>query len=111
MMNKYNAKKTEVDGIVFDSKKESERYAELKLLERVGEIKALQLQPRFELQPPFDKNGKHYRKIEYVADFMYADNRTGKVVVEDVKGKLTDIYKLKKKMFEYAYPEYEITEI
>ena len=80
---KYKNKKTQVDMYVFDSIAESRRYKELALLERAGEIKDLQLQPRFLLQESFKKNGKTYRKIEYVADFMYCQN--GKNIVEDVK--------------------------
>ena len=80
---KYKNKKTQVDMYVFDSIAESRRYKELALLERAGEIKDLQLQPRFLLQESFKKNGKTYRKIEYVADFMYSQN--GKNIVEDVK--------------------------
>ena len=80
---KYKNKKTQVDMYVFDSIAESRRYKELALLERAGEIKDLQLQPRFLLQESFKKNGKTYRKIEYVADFMYFQK--GKNIVEDVK--------------------------
>jgi len=36
-MSKYHSRKTEIDGIVFDSKKEANRYCELKLMERAGE--------------------------------------------------------------------------
>lgn len=72
---KYKNKKTQVDMYVFDSIAESRRYKELALLERAGEIKDLQLQPRFLLQESFKKNGKTYRKIEYVADFMYCQGR------------------------------------
>lgn len=72
---KYKNKKTQVDMYVFDSIAESRRYKELALLERVGEIKKLQLQPRFLLQESFKKNGKTYRKIEYIADFMYCQGR------------------------------------
>ena len=50
MAHKYNAKKTVVDGIKFDSKKEAARYEVLKGLERVGKIDRLELQPRFEVQ-------------------------------------------------------------
>ena len=109
--SKYNNKKTTIDGITFDSKRESVRYSELKLLERAGEIKGLELQPRFELQPPFTKNGKKYRKIEYVADFRYTRAETGETVVEDPKGYRNQLYKTKKKIFEYKYPELTITEI
>lgn len=103
--SKYRAKKTTVDGIEFDSKREAERYRELKLLEKANEIRNLELQPRFLLQGKFkDRNGKTHRKIEYVADFMYVD-KDDKTVVEDVKGVLTDVYKLKKKMFLKIYDD------
>ena len=72
---KYKNKKTQVDMYVFDSIAESKRYKELKLLEIAGEIQGLELQPRFLLQEGFKKNGKTYRKIEYMADFMYCQGR------------------------------------
>ena len=109
--NKYKNTKTNIDGIVFDSKLEARRYCELKLLERAGEIKNLQLQPPFELQPTFKKNGKTYRKIIYKADFSYIDIKTGATIVEDTKGMKTELYKLKKKLFEYKFPEITIKEI
>lgn len=110
--NKYNAKKTVVDDIEFDSMKEAERYRELKLLEKGKEIRNLVLQPRFLLQEKFkDKQGKTHRKIEYVADFMYVDKENNKIV-EDVKGVLTDVYKIKKKIFLKIYDEqYDFKEI
>lgn len=74
-MNKYRNKKVIVEDYVFDSIQESRRYKELKLLSKAGEIKDLQLQPHFLLQEAFKKNGKTYRKIEYIADFMYCQNR------------------------------------
>ena len=74
-MSKYKNKKTQVDMYVFDSIAESKRYKELALLQRVGEIQDLQLQPRFLLQESFKKNDKTYRKIEYIADFMYCQCR------------------------------------
>ncbi len=74
-MNKYRNKKVQVDMYVFDSIRESQRYKELKLLERAGEISNLELQPRFLLQDSFKKNGKTYRKIEYIADFSYCQRR------------------------------------
>ena len=101
--SKYRAKKTVVDGIEFDSKREADRYCELKLLEKAKEIRDLELQPRFLLQDKFkDKQGNTHRKIEYVADFLYID-KLGRNIVEDVKGVLTDVYKLKKKMFLKLY--------
>ena len=106
VMNKYRNKKVQIDRYVFDSIAEGARYRELALLERAGKIKNLELQPRFLLQEGFKKNGKTYRKIEYIADFKYEEN--GKIVVEDVKGMQTDVFKLKHKLFEHKYPEYEL---
>ena len=108
-MTKYRAKKTEIDGIKFDSKKEAKRYIALRELEKKGNIEKLILQPRFLLQEGFRKNVKAYRKIEYVADFMYEQD--GKLIIEDVKGIKTDVYKLKQKLFEKKYQDLTIKEI
>lgn len=105
-MSKYHNKKVQVDMYVFDSIAESKRYKELKLLEQAGEISKLELQPRFLLQEGFRKNGKTFRKIEYIADFQYIEN--GRLVIEDVKGKETEVFKLKRKLFEHEYPDYEL---
>ena len=105
-MNKYRNKKVQVDMYVFDSIRESQRYKELKLLLKAGKISDLQLQPRFLLQGSFKKNGKTFRKIEYIADFQYIEN--GKTIVEDVKGMQTDVFKLKHKIFEKVYPDLEL---
>ena len=110
-MNKYRNKKTEVNGIVFDSKLEAKRFQELKLLERANEIEQLELQPSFELIPSFKKNGKTIRKTIYKGDFSYIDKKTGKRIIEDTKGYKTRDYILKKKMFEYKFPELTINEI
>ena len=101
--SKYNAKKITIDGHDFPSKREAERYCELKLFLKAGLIRNLELQPRFLLQDEFfDKNGVKHKKIEYVADFLYIDKQ-GRNVVEDVKGVLTDVYKIKKKIFLKKY--------
>lgn len=105
-MSKYRNKKIVVDNIKFDSNLEATRYKELKLLERAGTITDLELQPRFLLQDSFKKNGRTFRKIEYVADFKYIEN--GKTIVEDVKGMQTDVFKLKHKIFEKVYPDLEL---
>lgn len=105
-MNKYRNKKVIVDDYIFDSIQESKRYKELKLLLKAGEIQGLELQPHFLLQESFRKNGKTYRKIEYIADFKYIEN--GKTIVEDVKGLQTDVFKIKHKLFEKKYPELEL---
>ena len=111
MMSKYRSTKAMIDGIVFDSKRERQRYCELKLLEKAGKIKDLSLQHKFELQPSFKKNGITFRKITYIADFVYFDLERMKIVVEDVKGFKTKEYQLKKKLFEFKFPELTITEI
>lgn len=108
--NKYGNIKTEVDGIKFDSKKEANRYQELKLLKSIGKIEKLKLQPRYELQPKYKINGRNIRNIEYKADFEYIDKKTGEIITEDVKGMKTPVYKIKKKLFEYKYNR-EIKEI
>jgi len=110
-MSKYGSKKTIVNGITFDSKLEAKRYCELKLLAKGGVIKDLQLQPSFELQPSFKKNGKTIRAITYKADFSYYDNEKAKKVIEDTKGFKTKDYLIKKKLFEYKFPDLTIKEI
>lgn len=104
--SKYGNRKTERDGIVFDSKAEARRYDELKLLERSGAISDLTLQPTFVLQPSFKRGKRTIRAITYVADFQYAEN--GKIVAEDCKGAKTEVFRIKAKMFEYVYPEIEL---
>lgn len=93
-MNKYHNRKTEIDGIVFDSKREAQRYAELQLLQRAGEIRDLSMQVEFELIPKQDGE----RACKYKADFVYHMADTGKMVVEDVKGKRTREYIIKRKL-------------
>lgn len=111
-MNKYFNKKVMVDGIKFDSKKEAKRYNELKLLKKAGLIKELELQKVFELQPKYtNNNGEHIRAITYKCDFFYYDNEKERYIVEDTKGFKTETYKLKKKLFEYIYPNLTIEEI
>ena len=84
--NKYNAKKTPVDGMVFDSKKEAERYIVLKALEKRGDIHNLRCQVKYTLTPTIrDKDGKLIEKTwTYTADFVY--EKDGKEIIEDVKG-------------------------
>tara|TARA_R100001082_G_scaffold8635_1_gene5056 strand:- start:2063 stop:2380 length:318 start_codon:yes stop_codon:yes gene_type:complete len=101
--NKYRAVKTEVDGIVFDSKREAARYMELMLLERAGEISHLELQPKYDCII----NGK--KICTYKADFRYF-TKLGNIV-EDVKGVKTPIYRLKKKLVEALYAGVTIQEI
>ena len=109
--NKYRNKKVEYNGITFDREKECEHYKLLKILEKSGMIKDLQLQVKFELQPAFEKNGIKYKAIKYIADFVYFDVSAHKKVVVDVKGYRNQVYLLKKKLFEYKYKDVFIKEI
>lgn len=90
-----------MDGIAFDSKREADRYLVLKGMEGDGLIEDLRRQVRYELVPAFDVDGRHYRPVYYVADFVYVED--GKEIVEDVKGMRTDVYKLKSKLFARRY--------
>ena len=103
--NKYKNKKVVIDNILFDSKKEANYYTYLKLLEKAGKITDLELQKKFVLQPSFKLNGKTYRAITYIADFVYKDSK-GQVHVVDVKSEATKkdkVYRLKKKMLAYKF--------
>lgn len=112
MYRKYHNTKTVLNGIKFDSKLEAERYAQLKILERAGVIRALELQPSFVLMPSFRKNGKTWRRTVYKADFRYILCEDDRIIIEDVKGStavITDVFRLKQKLFEYKYPDYTIS--
>ncbi len=89
-MNKYRNIKTTVNGLVFDSRKEASRYQELRLLQQAGQIHDLRL------QVPYAIVINDVKVCKYVADFVYIEN--GKQRVEDTKGILTPVYRLKKKL-------------
>ena len=91
--SKYGAVKTEIDGIVFDSKHEAKRYQELRLLEQAREITNLCMQVPFELMP----KSKYGMPIRYIADFTYND-LNGQLIVEDAKGVKTPVYRLKRRL-------------
>ena len=95
--SKYNNKKTEVDGHVFDSKAEARRYNELKLLQAAGEIIGFTIQPSFILE----------KGIRYRPDFMIC-GKDGRIWVEDVKGVETKDFKIKKKLWEAKFPWMEL---
>lgn len=111
MINKYLNKKTEIDGRVFDSRKEAKHYLYLKQCAADGSISDLRMQVPYELIPAVweervvhlktkDKTVRRQvqKPITYVADFVYVDNITGETIVTDVKGFRTKEYYLKKKM-------------
>ena len=107
---KYNNKRIEIDGYTFDSRLEADFYLRLKPLVKAGKIKELKIHPRYLLQKGFTKNGKHFNPIYYVADFevTYDD---GVTVIYDTKGMRTEVYKIKKKLFEYRYKDKTIVEV
>jgi hypothetical protein len=117
-MNKYRNRKTVVNGITFDSKKEAKRYQELLLLERTGAIQSLERQKKYILIPAQrewssevyvkgkkkgqPKQGKLLeRECSYIADFVYQEN--GQTIVEDTKGVRTKDYRIKRKLMLYVY--------
>jgi hypothetical protein len=99
--NKYGAVKTTVDGIRFDSRREAERYIDLKYLVGLGEITDLKLQVEFEVIPAMEICGRKYRPTIYRADFTYYDN--GKYIVEDCKGMRTKEYAIKRKLMKQVH--------
>ena len=112
-MNKYRNKKVTQNGITYDSRKEAQRHAVLKMLECAGKIQDLQTQVKFVLIPAqyeFDtigvrggvKRGKLLeREVSYIADFVYTEN--GNRVVEDTKGFKTPEYIIKRKLMLYLH--------
>lgn len=95
--NKFGAIAVEIGGFRFPSQAEGRRYLQLLALQDAGAIRGLRLQPRF----PFHIGDE--RMFTYVADFSYRVAETGEIVIEDVKGVKTPVYKLKKKIIEKYY--------
>ncbi|NFM72485.1 DUF1064 domain-containing protein [Clostridium botulinum] len=106
--SKYGAKKIVIDGITFDSKDEGKYYEYLKKLKSQEKILNFELQPKYELQPGFKKNGKTYRAITYAPDFLiYHLDSTEELI--DVKGTETQQGNMRRKMFDYKYPDLKLT--
>ena len=118
---KYGNRKVTFDGLEFDSMKEMNRYAELKMLERAKEIRNLQTQVKFTLIPAqyetYERYGKKGKRLkdgerllekgcDYIADFVYQDATTGDLVVEDVKSVATrkkESYIIKRKLMLWVH--------
>ena len=104
-MSKYGNKKTTFQGRTFDSKREAERFAELRYMQMGKRIADLECQVKFELIPT--QRNKYNQVIEnavnYVADFVYTDLRTGEKVVEDAKGCRTKEYIIKRKLMLHVH--------
>ena len=104
---KYGNRKTVIDDIKFDSKDEATFYLDLKEMKRNGEIKNFSLQPKMVLIPSFKKYNKTIKSATYTPDFL-VEYPNGEKVYIDVKGFETDASKLRKKMFDYFYPELKL---
>ena len=102
--HKYRAQRTDRHGLSFASKREADRYDDLLLMQRAGEITDLQVQPRYPLMVDSVKIG------EYRADFSYINCRNGAEVTEDSKGFSPQLYKWKRRHFEAQYGR-PITEV
>ena len=102
--NKYGAKKTVVDGITFDSKREAAYYGQLKMMKAGGLIQGFERQQKF---PLFAHNGLNpvARVVigKHIVDFIVV-TREGGTEAHEVKGMETAIWRLKKKIFEANYP-------
>ena len=104
--NKYNARKTKIGNLTFDSGLEAARYLALVEMEKAGEINHLKVQPRFNITIggiPIMRRSNRYpngRHLTYVADFSYTDTERLERIIEDVKGQRTDVYKIKKALME-----------
>jgi hypothetical protein len=94
-VNKYKNKKTTLFGITFDSKAEADRYLVLKSDYQAGRIRELELQKVFILAPSVVVQGRKRPPLKYIADFVYY-RVDGTHVVEDVKGMVTDSYRIKR---------------
>ena len=99
--NKYNARRVTIDGVTYDSQAESRRGVELAMMEKGGAISGLRVHPRYLIVDRFVHEGHVIRASYYEADFEYIEN--GRRIVEDVKGVVTEVFGLKKKLFLLRY--------
>lgn len=114
MQGKYKNIKAEYNGVIYDSRKEMRRAVALDWMLKAGIIRDLERQKAFVLQEGYYNNKKEkIRPIFYLADFVYYDNERKMWIVEDVKSPATrtEVYKIKKKLFECKYPEYWFEEV
>ena len=108
-MTKYHSKQTIVNGIKFPSILEADRYSQLLLLLRAGEITNLKLQVEFVINQAYTdaETGERMRSVVYVADFVYFDMRTKRTVIEDTKGIETAVFRNKWRQIKELYPQYD----
>lgn len=93
--HKYGAKRTVVDGYTFASAAEARHFVDLRLLQKAGAIVGLELQPVYELAPAVVLGKRKKPALRYVADFRYFDTRLQQQVVVDVKGVVTEAFRIK----------------
>jgi len=112
-MTKYHARKTEVNGITFDSKLEADRFEQLLWLEKGGAIRDLKLQPEFQISQGWvnPETGEKIKSRFYKGDFMYCDLERERIIVEDTKGMETAEFRLKWDLVKSQYPQYEFRKV
>lgn len=109
-VNKYHNRKTVIDGITFDSKKEADYYCELRIRRMAHEITGFDMQVPFVLLEPFKYKGRKIQGIKYTADFVvyYPD---GRKEIIDVKGLRTRDYIMRKKLLLSKYLDIDFLEV
>lgn len=107
-MSKYNAKKVIVDGISYDSQVEYLYRVYLDELLKENKIKSFELQPSYELIPKYEKYGKKFRSINYAPDYLI-QHLDDTIELVDIKGYASQASELRRKLFDYKYPQIKLT--
>ena len=112
-MTKYHSRKVTINRITFASQLEGDRYTQLMLLEKAGEISDLVLQPEFQILRGWvnPETGEKIKSRFYIGDFQYLDNATGRIIVEDTKGIETPEFRLKWSLVKSQYPQFEFRKL
>lgn len=109
---KYNNTPVKYGGYIFDSKSECDEFLRLSSLQETGLISKLVVKPTYILTEKGTNDlGQKFRGVTYTPDFTYFDNLSMAKVAVDVKGFVTDVYKIKKKLFMAKYPDYLFVEV
>ena len=101
---KYHNTKVTINGHTFDSKLEAWYYVKLT---KDHTVEKIELHPKYELLATFKKNGKTFQKITYIADFLVT-YKDGRMEIVDCKGIETEVFRIKRKLFEAKYPDLTI---
>lgn len=114
MRSKYKAQPQIIENVRFASKKEANRFSELRLLERAGHIVELTPHPKFKFEidgiPVLikSKGFPNGRQASYTADFSYVEVKTGELILEDTKGMDTSESRLRRAIVEAMWPDLKI---